>query len=174
MIGPLEPSFEEIGQRETFHREHDLIEQNLALVQKVKQAKMARQLLLATVLMCRSHFDKEERIVFPMAERVLKAKTSVRAWQSMVETPPGGSRSKSLSTLTPALSHPSAYAVLRRDFDERGRIIARWNLNLAGSAFPSSTSDCLNKEWSVGQSLRLRGVPNAFGATPAASRDYSK
>jgi len=75
LIGPLEPSFEEIGQRETFHREHDLIEQNLALVQKVKQVKMARQLLLATVLMCRGHFDKEERIVFPMAERVLKAKT---------------------------------------------------------------------------------------------------
>ena len=24
---------------------------------------------------CRKHFDKEERIVFPMAERVLKAKT---------------------------------------------------------------------------------------------------
>ncbi|HKI70267.1 MAG TPA: hemerythrin domain-containing protein, partial [Verrucomicrobiae bacterium] len=75
LIGPLEPSFEEIGQRETFHREHDLIEQNLALVQKVKQVKMARQLLLATVLMCRGHFDKEERIVFPMAERVLKTKT---------------------------------------------------------------------------------------------------
>ena len=75
LIGPLEPSFEEIGQRETFHHEHDLIEQNVALLQKAKQVKMARQLLLATVVLCRSHFDKEERIVFPMAERVLKTKT---------------------------------------------------------------------------------------------------
>jgi hemerythrin-like domain-containing protein len=27
------------------------------------------------VASCRKHFDKEERIVFPMAERVLNAKT---------------------------------------------------------------------------------------------------
>ena len=87
-IGPLEPAFEQIGQRDTFHHEHELIEANLALVQKVKQAKMARQLLLATVLMCRSHFDKEERIVFPMAEKILKSKTLLdlgHAWRAQRE-----------------------------------------------------------------------------------------
>lgn len=85
LIGPLEPSFEQIGQRQTFHSEHELIEQNLALVQEVKQVKTARQLLLATVLMCRSHFDKEERIVFPMAEKILKSKTLIELGQSWMK-----------------------------------------------------------------------------------------
>jgi len=31
--------------------------------------------LLRAVLRSREHFDKEERIVFPLAERVLKART---------------------------------------------------------------------------------------------------
>ncbi|HLP76223.1 MAG TPA: hemerythrin domain-containing protein [Candidatus Paceibacterota bacterium] len=76
-IAPLEPSFEQIGHCDTFHHEHDLIEQNLALVHKTKAVREARHLLLTTVLMCRSHFDKEERIVFPMAEQILKSKTLV-------------------------------------------------------------------------------------------------
>lgn len=76
-IGPLEPSFEQIGQCATFHHEHEVIEENLALVQEAKQVRAARQLLLATVMMCRSHFDKEERVVFPMAEKILKHKTLV-------------------------------------------------------------------------------------------------
>lgn len=74
-IGPLEPSFEQIGQRETFHEEHNLIEANLAQVQKTQQTRKARELLLATIVLCRRHFDKEERIVFPMAEQILKNKT---------------------------------------------------------------------------------------------------
>ena len=74
-IGPLEPSFEQIGQRETFHDEHDQIDQLMSEVQKARQLARARALLHATVVLCRSHFDKEERIVFPMSERVLKSKT---------------------------------------------------------------------------------------------------
>lgn len=74
-VGPLEPSFEQIGHRETFHHEHDLIEQLLVQIREARQLKKARELLLATVALCRSHFDKEERIVFPMAERLLKSKT---------------------------------------------------------------------------------------------------
>src|SRR6266704_6120937 len=45
-IGPLEHCFEQIGQRETFHQEHDEIEANLDLVQKAKQSRQARQWLL--------------------------------------------------------------------------------------------------------------------------------
>jgi len=74
-IGPLEHCFEQIGQRETFHEEHDQIDQMLAAVQRAKQLKTARGLLLAVVVLSRQHFDKEERIVFPMAERILKGKT---------------------------------------------------------------------------------------------------
>ncbi|HYG22997.1 MAG TPA: hemerythrin domain-containing protein [Verrucomicrobiae bacterium] len=79
---PLEPSFEQLGHCAIFHHEHDLIEQNLALVHESKSLKHARHLLLTTVVLCRSHFDKEERIVFPMAERVLKSKTLLELGQS--------------------------------------------------------------------------------------------
>lgn len=74
-IEPLEHCFEQVGQRETFHEEHDEIDRSLQAVQKSRNARSAREQLLAVVLAARKHFDKEERIVFPMAERVLKAKT---------------------------------------------------------------------------------------------------
>jgi hemerythrin-like domain-containing protein len=76
-IGPLEHCFEQIGQRETFHEEHEEIERNLQLIQATKQLKQARTLLLKVVLASRKHFDKEERIVFPMAEMVLSSKTLI-------------------------------------------------------------------------------------------------
>jgi hemerythrin-like domain-containing protein len=74
-IGPLEHCFEQIGQQETFHKEHEELHEMLANVQKAKAIKKARELLLTIVVSSRSHFDKEERIVFPMAERILKSKT---------------------------------------------------------------------------------------------------
>ena len=84
-IGPLEHCFEQIGHRETFHQEHEEIEGNLRLAQKAKQIKAARRLLLAAVFASRKHFDKEERIVFPMAERMLNAKTLVALGQTWSE-----------------------------------------------------------------------------------------
>ena len=75
LTGPLEHSLEQIGQSETFHEEHDEIEEKLAAVQGARQLKQARLLLLQAVQRAREHFDKEERIVFPLAERLLKAKT---------------------------------------------------------------------------------------------------
>jgi hemerythrin-like domain-containing protein len=77
IIEPLEHCFEQIGQSETFHDEHELIEESLASVRKAKDLKSAKKLLLGAIATSRKHFDKEERIVFPMAERVLNAKTLV-------------------------------------------------------------------------------------------------
>ena len=74
-IGPLEHCFEQIGQRDTFHEEHDEIDRSLLDAQRTRQVKMARKQLLQAVSACRKHFDKEERIVFPLAERTLKADT---------------------------------------------------------------------------------------------------
>ena len=74
-IEPLEHCFEQIGQNETFHAEHRRIEEMLASVQKARTLEDAKQILLAAMSASRDHFDREERIVFPMAERVLKAKT---------------------------------------------------------------------------------------------------
>ena len=74
-IEPLEPYFDQMWQRETFHYEHEHIEAALLKVQKTKTFKDAKKILLNAIAASRKHFDKEERIVFPLAERVLKAKT---------------------------------------------------------------------------------------------------
>ncbi len=74
-IGSLEHCMEQIGQSETFHHEHEFIEETLVKVGKARTLKEGKRLLLGAIATARKHFDKEERIVFPMAERVLKAKT---------------------------------------------------------------------------------------------------
>ena len=72
---PLEHCFNQIGQQKTFHDEHELIDAELAKVHKARTVKTAKKILLGAVTASRKHFDKEERIVFPLAERILKAKT---------------------------------------------------------------------------------------------------
>jgi hemerythrin-like domain-containing protein len=74
-IDPLEHCFDQIGQKDTFHQEHEIIEKMTARIHKTRDVKSARKLLISAVVASRKHFDKEERIVFPMAERVLSAKT---------------------------------------------------------------------------------------------------
>jgi len=74
-IEPLEHCFDQIGQNETFHAEHRHIEEMLAFVQKAQKLEDAKKILLGAIAASRDHFDREERIVFPLAERVLKAKT---------------------------------------------------------------------------------------------------
>lgn len=74
-IEPLEHCFEQIGQNDTFHAEHKQIDEALARAHKAKTVRDAKKILLGDIAACRKHFDKEERIVFPLAERVMKAKT---------------------------------------------------------------------------------------------------
>ena len=84
-IGPLEHCFEQIGQRDAFLEEHQEIDDSLRNIRGARQLKKARQLLLAAVTYSRKHFDKEERIVFPMAERVLNGKTLTALGQKWME-----------------------------------------------------------------------------------------
>jgi hemerythrin-like domain-containing protein len=84
-IGPLEHCFEQIGQRDAFLEEHREIDESLRSIRGTRQLKRARQLLLSAVTYSRKHFDKEERIVFPMAERVLKSKTLTALGQKWME-----------------------------------------------------------------------------------------
>ena len=83
-LGPLEHCFEQIGQRDAFLEEHQEIDGHLRQAQKATRRKRAQQLLLAAVAHSRQHFDREERIVFPMAEQVLKNQTLTelgRTWR---------------------------------------------------------------------------------------------
>ena len=84
-IGPLEHCFEQIGQRDAFLEEHQEIDDSLRSLRQARQLKHARQLLLSAVTYSRKHFDKEERIVFPMAERVLNGKTLQALGQTWME-----------------------------------------------------------------------------------------
>ncbi len=72
---PLDPYFDQMGQQKNFHDEHEHIEAVLHAVQKARTLKVAKKTLLNAIAASRKHFDKEERIVFPLAERILKAKT---------------------------------------------------------------------------------------------------
>jgi len=74
-LGPLEHCFEQLGQRDAFMDEHQEMDSYLRRVRKAKRLKDGREWLIAAIGYSRKHFDKEERIVFPMAERILKSKT---------------------------------------------------------------------------------------------------
>ena len=74
-IEPLDHCMDQLGHTQSFHGEHEEIEATLDKIQSSKSVRTARQLLLEVVRACRRHFDKEERVVFPMGERLLKAKT---------------------------------------------------------------------------------------------------
>ncbi len=105
-IGPLEHCFEQIGQRDSFHEEHVEIDENLKLVQEAKLLRNAQDLLLAAVTYSRRHFDREERVVFPMAERVLKEKTLMDLGQTWMDQRTRAAISSS-AVLTPAASAPT-------------------------------------------------------------------
>ena len=84
-IEPLEHCFEQIGQRDTFHHEHELIETALTNINRARDLKTGKRMLLAVVSAARNHLDKEERIVFPMAEQILKAKTLMELGQQWMK-----------------------------------------------------------------------------------------
>ncbi|MHB8523327.1 MAG: hemerythrin domain-containing protein [Limisphaerales bacterium] len=75
LIEPLEHCFEQIGQRETFHEEHEQIDADLVAAQQAPRMAEAKRMLLEAVLSCRKHFDKEERLVFPLAEKAFNSRT---------------------------------------------------------------------------------------------------
>ena len=84
-FGPLEHCFEQIGQRDSFVDEHQEMDAHLQTVQKATRTKEAVDLLLTAVVHSRRHFDREERIVFPLAERVLNEKTLIELGKAWME-----------------------------------------------------------------------------------------
>jgi len=75
LIEPMQPVFHQLGQEESYHEEHEEIDESLRLVQKARSTTQAKRLLLKAVIESRKHFDKEERIVFPLAEKHLSARS---------------------------------------------------------------------------------------------------
>ena len=75
VFAPLNHYLEQLGQRDSFEHEHREIDNSLLRVKAAKRVPEARQLLLQAVTASRTHFDREERIVFPLAEKVMKDET---------------------------------------------------------------------------------------------------
>ncbi len=84
LLEPLEHCIDQLGHSETFHEEHDEIERHLESVTSAPDLDAARRAMLAGVLLSREHFDKEERLVFALAEKHLSEKTLLelgRRWK---------------------------------------------------------------------------------------------
>ena len=84
-LGPLEHCFEQMGQRDCFLEEHDEMNHALHMVQDATRILEAKRLLLGAVAHSRRHFDREERIVFPLAEQVLKEATLAELGQAWMD-----------------------------------------------------------------------------------------
>lgn len=75
VMEPLEHCLDHLGQNEVIEAEHKHIEAVLAQVSACRDLKKAKKLMVSAVLISRQHFDREERVIFPLAEKWLKSKT---------------------------------------------------------------------------------------------------
>ncbi len=92
LFAPMEHCIEQLGQSKQFHDEHAEIDRTLAEVQKSRQLAMARKLIKSAVEASRIHFDKEERIVFPMAEKLLTNATLLKLGEAWAKRRDSASR----------------------------------------------------------------------------------
>ena len=75
LIPPIEPFLHEIGHLENFHNEDDIIIEMLQKITACDSTELASQILLKTLRLANEHFDKEERFVFPLAEKHISEKS---------------------------------------------------------------------------------------------------
>jgi len=91
VFAPLDHCLEQIGQRDTFEDEHQEIDASLLKVKAARRLSEARRLLLTAVTASRKHFDREERIVFPLAEKVMKRETLTELGKTWMKQREAGS-----------------------------------------------------------------------------------
>ncbi len=89
LMNYLEDSIEQMGHRDTFHEEHELIEKHLGAVRAAPGLKGAQKLLVDAVVGARKHFDKEERLVFPLAEKVISYHNIMKLGKQWLEKKAG-------------------------------------------------------------------------------------
>jgi hemerythrin-like domain-containing protein len=87
LFDPLDSAFAQLAQDDNFHHEHEEIEQELESIQAARTIAEAKRRLLNAVVLSRKHFDKEERIVFPLAEKQLSPKSLLLLGKRWEERP---------------------------------------------------------------------------------------
>jgi hemerythrin-like domain-containing protein len=69
LLPPIESYLNDIGHLENFHDEDEAIVDNLRAVSQAGTIKDAKLHLNRALRLAHEHFDKEERLVFPLAEK---------------------------------------------------------------------------------------------------------
>ena len=83
LFNGLEPGLDQMGKLEKVQHEHDAICGGLSRVQSARSKKDAQRRLLNVVHLTRKEFDLEDRIIFRMAEELLREETLLKlgkAW----------------------------------------------------------------------------------------------
>lgn len=78
LFNGLEPGFDQMGKLEKIHLEHDAICKGLDQVRISRTLADARRRLLNVVHLTRKEFDLEDRVIFKMAEELLREETLVK------------------------------------------------------------------------------------------------
>ena len=82
LFNGLEPGLDQMGKLEKVQHEHDAICKGLDQVQKARAKKDAQKRLLGVIRLTRKEFDLEDRIIFRMAEELLREDTLIRLGKS--------------------------------------------------------------------------------------------
>ena len=83
LFNGLEPGLDQMGKLEKVQHEHDAICKGLEQIRTARTKKEAQRRLLSVVHLTRKEFDMEDRIIFRMAEELLREDTLLRlgkAW----------------------------------------------------------------------------------------------
>jgi hemerythrin-like domain-containing protein len=84
----LDHALAERGQIDCLYQEHDEIDGRLQRIKAVQHLPEARQLLAAVIKTARKHFQREERVVFPLIEQVLPQHALARLGGAWVQAEP--------------------------------------------------------------------------------------
>lgn len=90
LVEPLEHCLDSFGHNESFHDEHEKIDAYLQKIRQEEDVDRLKELLKSCVLLSREHFDREERLVFPLADRHLGPATQdelVAEWRKHHDAP---------------------------------------------------------------------------------------
>ena len=82
LFNGLEPGLDQMGKLEKVQHEHDAICKGLDQVQTARTKKDAQKRLLGVIRLTRKEFDLEDRIIFRMAEELLREETLIRLGKS--------------------------------------------------------------------------------------------
>lgn len=75
LFNGLEPGLDQMGKLEKVQHEHDAICKGLEHVRETRTLKEAQRRLLSVVHLTRKEFDLEDRVIFRLAEEILREET---------------------------------------------------------------------------------------------------